>query len=246
MSERTSQDLSEQHRPLAPLLAVAAASFVSGFALIQVSAGSASAWLGMVLGIGVTFGGGLLLGRWWPGRTSLVIEPGDAIEPAPRVDAQAPDSHTSQPAETVSALIDEEHIVGLDDVPAPVEEPAPAETQDTPADRAYGHDVITPEQLINDDYPTVAMHIPAAKPVAIDDKPQPEALAAKDEVIRSLEDIVKENRDRWSNYEAEREKLRSRIAHLEAELSVASDLIENGSGDESGDAVIAPQVLNRA
>ncbi|MEO1574096.1 MAG: hypothetical protein AAFU65_03960, partial [Pseudomonadota bacterium] len=109
---------------------------------------------------------------------------------------------------------------------------------------AQGHDVVTPDTLINDDHPTVAMHIPAAYPVAIDDKPQAEALAAKDEVIRSLETIVKENQDRWADFEAEREQLQRRIANLEAELRVASDLIEHGT-DEAQDALVAPQVLNQ-
>lgn len=238
--------------PVAPLIAVAVAATITAFALIRVSAGSASAWLGMLLGVGVALAGGLVLGRWWPGRAGAETSPdvgpvADDASPGAAQDAGA-DAY-AYAADAVSALVDEEHIVGEAASPQPdadldadldtdsdVDQPTHASSQ--------GHQFITPDMLINDDHPTVAMHIPAAHPVAIDDKPESEALAAKDEVIRSLESIVKENRDRWSDFDAEREQLKRRISDLEAELRVATDLIEHGT-DDAQDSLVAPQVLSQ-
>lgn len=287
MSEqtRTASAASQTDTPLVPLLAVALAAAITAFALIRVSAGSASAWLGIFLGVGVALGGGLVLGRWWPGRAAHGTAATDA---APQPDGPLEPAPVTKRSDAVSALVDEEHFVGEappssasdaadESSPAPENEAAeaagddersadgpdtdelfenPADVQsdggsETPGREAppvqtlqQGHQVITPETLINDDHPTVAMQIPAAYPVAIDDKPQAEALAAKDEVIRSLESIVKENQDRWADFEAEREQFETRIRNLEAELRVATDLIEHGS-DTPEEDLVAPQVLKQ-
>ncbi len=273
MSDHTKAAPAAQHAtnatPVSPLSALGVAAAVTAFALIRVSANSASAWLGMVLGIGVALGAGLALGRWWPGASTDASNTGSRRgrrEFDPASDTQA----TAQPepahGDSVSALHDEAHVFGADpqdvaDQPAARAQLEISGEQDddgehselvpdsdavTPAEPmhyAEGHKIITPDMLINDDHPTVAMHIPAAQPVAIDDKPQSEALAAKDEVIQTLETIVKENRDRWADFDAERERMTNRIRDLEAELRVANDLIEHGTDQDEVAAV--PQVLNQ-
>ena len=91
--------------------------------------------------------------------------------------------------------------------------------------------------------PPPAAPAPAQTSVAIDDRPRDEAMAAKDEVIRSLENIVKENRDRWADFEQDRDALETKVKNLEAELRIAQQIIENG-GDEH-DVFMSPQVLSR-
>ena len=276
MSEQTTpaqRAASSSDLPVAPLLAVAAAALVTAYALVRVSAGSASAWLGALLGLAVALAGGLVLGRWWPGRANSSERVAPSRDTVPVAQKTRPAAHV----DVVSALHDEEHVVGRTaDTPRPAQHAASTDVDESPprraddvrdsavdtvseatepvgddeptdgaAAQAAGHTIVSPYDLVNDDHPTVAMHIPAATPIAIDDKPEADALAAKDEVIRSLENIVNENRDKWSDFEAERERLQARIQSLEAELRVASDLIEGGLEDASPDALVAPQVLSR-
>ncbi|MEM6638752.1 MAG: hypothetical protein AAF610_02525 [Pseudomonadota bacterium] len=195
--------------PRVPLVAVALAAVAAAAVVILVSAESASAWLGVLLGVGVALAGGFVLGQGW--------------RAAPRV------------AERVSAAAGDTSDAAINN-----------EDSGDALARVDGHEVITPDMLINDDHPTVAMHIPPtiteSAPVAIDDKPLAEALAAKDEVIASLESIVNENRDQWANFEAEREALTKRIGELEAELRVAGDLIDEPASKASG-IDVGPQVL---
>jgi hypothetical protein len=74
------------------------------------------------------------------------------------------------------------------------------------------------------------------------------ALAARDQVIASLEAIVKENREKWGAYEQERDALLARVASLEAELQGAHDLIESAHQTARLPLPddIGPQVLGRA
>ncbi|MEO1576877.1 MAG: hypothetical protein AAFU65_18170, partial [Pseudomonadota bacterium] len=94
--------------PLVPLLAVGIAAAITAFALIRVSAGSASAWLGIFLGVSVALGGGLVLGRWWPGRAA---HSSGTVDVAPEP-VRAPEAPVAERGHAVSALDDEEHIIG--------------------------------------------------------------------------------------------------------------------------------------
>lgn len=94
--------------------------------------------------------------------------------------------------------------------------------------------------------PTEAAQIETSKSVAIEQATLDAALAAKDEMIESLENIVKENRDRWSDFEVQRDALDTKIQRLEEELRIASQIIE-GSRDADDDySLERPQVLSRA
>lgn len=118
---------------------------------------------------------------------------------------------------------------------------------DVPTPDVVGQSVDTPDAPEKDELFVEPEPVVTAPPAAtIDELPLDEALAAKDEVIESLENIVKENRDRWSNFEVERDELNEKIRNLNAELRIASDIIEGLHGDSDDVTYDPPQVLGRA
>lgn len=224
------------------ILCTCAAVSLAVFALLlrqwsaSASAATSPSMIVPLLGFCVALCTGIAVGVWWPNmRTeSVPDEAGNTPRETPTMPSE-PEVRTDD-TPTVSALMEEEHIIGArPDVSAtevdvaPNPEPMPDAIPETmPEPR--------PEPM-----PQAATPTPA---VTIDDLPRDEALSAKDEVIRSLENIVKENRDRWADYEIDRELLESKIQNLEAELRIAHQIIENGGEDQ--DVFVPPQVFSRA
>ncbi|MFK7886320.1 MAG: hypothetical protein AB8G16_05585 [Gammaproteobacteria bacterium] len=188
-----------------------------------------------LLGFCIALCAGIAVGLWWPSmRSASAREPQTPEPTAPdaATDSQAAVVVRTDDTPTVSALMEEEHIIGATPSPKLTPEPDPEINVQIPDPVARDTDIEKPTA-------------PALHPsVAIDDLPRDEALTAKDEVIRSLENIVKENRDRWADFEQDRDALEAKINNLKSELRIAHQIIENGGDDQ--DVFTPPQVLSRA
>lgn len=220
-----------------------------------------------LIGFGLALGTGIQLGRWWPTQASSESAPAqvrDDEQPQPEPVERTEPILVSTASDNVSALADEEHVVTVkgDDGPktARAEQSSATDQQDTVVASANEDDSTgdrdDPTSAANKEQPDTALDLAAGDAEALADIPTPAvaastaadaarvaALAAKDQVIESLENIVKENRDRWSNFEAEREELDRKIESLEDELRIATELFETGPRDQPSER---PQVLSRA
>ncbi len=127
--------------------------------------------------------------------------------------------------------------------PAASEHPEDADArpsgQDGAPDTAPPEDSIGPPQEEDEsaewqDLPVDALH---------------ERLHAKNQVIATLETIVRENRDEWEDRERESADQRTRIAELERELEAVSHVVDQGAPlptDTTGDeAPLRPEILTR-
>lgn len=75
------------------------------------------------------------------------------------------------------------------------------------------------------------------------------ALRARDEVIRTLEEIVRDNRESWSDHEGSASKQARTITALQAELDAANNVIEllqMSDGERTRDESPRPQVMERS
>lgn len=207
---------------IAILIVVTGAALVAYLVLLhqwQVAESGSTSLAPLLLGFGIALCAGLAVGLWWPTQRDQEVQRSDQEAEAETVAAAPVATVHTDDTPTVSALMEEEHIPGSSPAAAPAAPVAPM----APASPARAE--------------------PVHPSVAIDDRPRDEAMSAKDEVIRSLENIVKDNRDRWADFEQDRDALEAKIKNLESELRIAQQIIENGSDDP--DAFVSPQVLSR-